>query len=154
MKKFGIIFFQLSFIILLFACAPVNRPIWVDKNTVSFAWDPVATTADGSPISKNNISYSVYICDPPSKDKDAKAVLVENCGNNSEVQDINNPPIACIIEFAETSCIIKFNASGTFVIGVQSVGLIDNEEKVSEIAWSDTKIYTNNNPFVVRVPGR
>ncbi len=150
MKKFGIIFFQVSFIIFMFACAPVTRPIWVDNNTVTFAWDPVATTADDPPI----IRYSVYICDPPSKDKDAKAVLLENCGNNSEVKDINNPPIACIIEFAETSCIVKFNASGTFVIGVQSVGLIDNEEKVSGIAWSDTKIYTNNNPFVVRVPGR
>ena len=150
MKKILITFFQVLFIIFLFACAPVSRPIWVDKNIVSLAWDPVATTADGSPI----IGFSVYVCDPPSKDKKAKAMLLEDCGNDGEVKDIKNPPIACIIEFAETSCIIKFNASGIFVIGVQSVGLIDNEEKVSEIAWSDNRIYTNNNPFVVRVHRR
>ena len=145
MKKFGIIFFQLLFIILLFACTSTNRPIWVDKDTVSFAWDPVATTTD------NPLSYSVYICDPPSKNKDAKPLLVEKCGNNSEFKDINNPPMACILEFAETSCIVKFNASGTFVIGVQSV---DKKGNQSQIAWSDNKVYTNNNPFVVRVPGR
>ena len=150
MKKFGILVFHLSLIILLCACAPATRPMWVDKNTVSFAWDPVVTTEDGLTI----ISYSVYICEPPSKDNDAKALLLENCGNNGKGKDVDNPPKACITEFAETSCIIKFNASGAFVVGVQSVGLIDNEEKVSEIAWSDTKIYTNNNPFIVRAPGR
>jgi hypothetical protein len=145
MKKIGIIFFQLSFIILLLACTSANRSIWVDKNTVSFAWDPVTTTTD------DPLSYSVYICDPPSKNKDAKPVQVEKCSNNSEVKDINNLPIACITEFAETSCIVKFNASGTFVLGVQSV---DKKGNHSPIAWSDNKIYTNNNPFVVRVPGR
>jgi hypothetical protein len=112
---------------------------------VSFAWDPVAPEEEDQTI----IGYSVYICDPPSKGKDAKAVKLEDCNDDNEAARI-----ACIEEFAETSCIIKFNTSGTYVIGVQSVGMINNEERVSQIAWSDTRIYTNNNPFIVRVPER
>jgi hypothetical protein len=150
MKKFAMVFFQLSLILVLISCAPATRPVWVDKDTVSFAWDPVTPAEEDRAI----IGYSVYICDPPSKGKDAKAVKLEDCEDDNDEAVNKNARIACIKEFAETGCIIRFNTSGTYVIGVQSVGMINNEEKVSAIAWSDTRIYTNNNPFIVRVPER
>ena len=150
MKKFAIILFQLSLVLLLVSCATATRPVWVDKDTVSFAWDPVTPAEEDQTI----IGYSVYICDPPSKGKGVKAVKLEDCGDDNDAKDNKILPIACIKESAETSCIIKFNTSGTYVIGVQSVGMNNNEKKVSEIAWSDTRIYTNNNPFVVGIPER
>ena len=150
MKKFAVIFFLLSLVLLIVSCAPATRPVWVDKDTVSFAWDPVTPAQEDQTI----ISYSVYICDPPSSGNDSKAVKLEDCDDDNDEAANKNARMACIKEFAETSCIIKFNTSGTYVIGVQSVGMINNEEQVSEIAWSDTRIYTNNNPFIVRVPER
>lgn len=150
MKKFANTLFQLSLVMLLISCAPATRPVWIDKDTVSFAWDPVTPAEEDQTI----IGYSVYICDPPSKGKDAKAVKLEDCDDDNEEAINKNARIACIKEFAETSCIIKFNTSGTYVIGVQSVGIANNKKSLSKIAWSDTRVYTNNNPFVVRVPQR
>ena len=116
MKKSGIIFFELTLIILIFACTSDKtglkttdkvglKTYALKENKVYVAWDPVTTMKDGSPISKINISYSVYISGQPSKNKDSKPVLVDYCENNSEVEDINNPPIACFMEIVETSCI-------------------------------------------------
>jgi hypothetical protein len=145
MKKYGIIFFQLSVIIMLFACTAASRPIWIDKDKAAFAWDPVTTTMD------DQISYSVYICDSEAKDKEANKVQLEKCDTNNDGKGIKNPPIACVLKFAETSCIVKFNASGIFVIGVQAV---DKEKGYSPIAWSDNKLYTSKNPFFIGVSER
>jgi len=142
MKKFGIVFFGVLFIIFFFACSNVNRVKWVDKDKVSFTWDPVTTMANGSRIPAGyEIRYLVYI----DYSDTHEGMLVDKYVDDIRVD--KETPIA------ETGCTIRFNDKGKFVIGVQSV-LSDEENKIKErsgIAWSDNKIYTNNNPFGVRV---
>ena len=141
MKKFGMIFFQLSIIILMFACSTANQIKWVDEDKVSFSWDPVKMMTDRSSISDGyEIKYLVYIDYFGMHD----GVLVEKYLDGNWVD--KETPIA------ETSCTIRFKDKGQFVIGVQSV-LIDEENQIkarSTIAWSDYEIYTNSNPFAVR----
>lgn len=153
MKKSGIIFFELTLIILLFACttdkAVLNHHVTREKS-LHIAWDPVpkpASIDEGS-----EIKYCVYICTSESNDK-KEAVAVRKSVKNTEFKE--DTPIA------DTSCIIEFPPTeDIFVIGVQTV-VCEKEETIvcdpaiennnrSEIAWSDNPIYTNYHPFDVR----
>jgi hypothetical protein len=137
MKKFGIIFLQLSFIILLFACSPGSNIKWVDENEVTIAWDPVNMAVDKG----SEIRYLIYI----DYSDQYEEMLVEKYVDGILVDE--NKPIA------ETSCTIEFKTPGEFFIGVQSVICnVENKSisKHSAIAWSDNKLYTHNNPFGIR----
>ncbi|MGB5748632.1 MAG: hypothetical protein WBM69_16750 [Desulfobacterales bacterium] len=141
MKKFEIVFFQLSLIILLLACSTVSRIKWVDEDKVTIAWDPVTTMAvDSSNQEGYEIRYLVYIASSDTHE----GILVEKYVDDNRID--KETPIA------ETSCTIEFKDKGHFVIGVQSL-ICDKDKKIKErslIAWSDKKIYTHNNPFGVR----
>jgi hypothetical protein len=141
MKKLGILFFQLSFIILLFACSTVNQIKWVDEDKVTISWDPVTTMAvDSSNQEGYEIRYLVYIAASGTHE----GVLVEKYVDGIRVD--KETPIA------ETKCTIEFKGTGQFVIGVQSLTW-DKDKEIKErsaIAWSDKKKYSNNNPFGVR----
>ena len=142
MRKFRIILFELSLIILLLACSNVSRIILADEDKVSIAWDQVKTTSDHRDIPEGHeVRYLVFI---DYSDRH-EWVLVEKYVDDILVN--KETPIA------ETSCTIRFKDKGQFVIGVQSV-LYDEQEKIKEysaIAWSYDNRRTNNNPFVIQV---
>ena len=142
MKKFGIIFFELALIILLFACTINTQGLEhykVKEHEIHVAWDPPQNIPKGS-----EIRYCVYICKSESKDR-------------TEAVPVGKP-------IAETSCTVtdtEFPEPGVYFIGVQTVALGENGDVVcdpkiqstenrSNIAWSDKEIYTNYHPFDVR----
>ena len=158
MKKSGIIFFELTFIILLFAFTTGFTIYAVGENQLSVAWDPVPKPPNAPEGSE--IRYCVYICKSESNvsgSQDKKeAVPVKKSVKNTEFKA--DTPIAA------TRCSIEFPHTGTFFIGVQSV-VYENGKTVlcdkalknqnrSDIAWSDNEIYTNYNPFLVKYGGR
>lgn len=155
MKKFGKIFIQYSIISFLFACATGYRTYGIMEDRVSFAWDPVTTMADGSNIPEDyEIRYCVYVCSSASENKQ-EAVLVDKY--------VNNTKYGADTPIVETSCIIQFQDTGTFYLGVRSVAfakekpvVCDKENSINRslIAWSDNKISTNYDPFVVKYGGR
>ena len=152
MKKYGILFFELALIILLFTFttdAADFKHYRVGEEGVHVAWDPTPKPRN---ISKDSeIRYCVYISktrpnDPEPNDKEG-AVLAKKSVKNEET------PIA------DTSCTIEIPATGEeFVIGVQTVIYVEekpvvcnpkiiNTENRSDIAWSDKEINTKYYPF-------
>jgi hypothetical protein len=161
MKKFGIIFFELTFIILLFACTPGTtglKTYAVEENKLSVAWDPVpkpTNIPEGA-----EIRYCVYICKSESNDSKSK----DKEGAVPVKQSVKNTEFKADTPIADTRCSIEFPHTGTFFIGVQSV-VYEKEKTVvcdkaiknlnrSDIAWSDKEIYTNYNPFLIKYGGR
>jgi len=152
MKKSGIIFFEFSFIILLFACTADTTAIKtyeVGEKGVHVAWNSAAKPPDTPEDSE--IRYCLYISKSEPNDK-KEAVTVTKFFNNDEF-DAATP-------IADTSCIIKIPPTGDeFVIGVQTVVYLKEnpvvcdatkfDEYHSQIAWSDKEISTNYHPFAV-----
>ena len=120
MKKFGIIFFDLVLIILLFACATNTAGLEhykVKEHEIHVAWDPPQNISEGS-----EIRYCVFICKSESKDK-------------SEAVPIGKP-------IADTSCSItdtEFPESGIYFVGVQTVVLGENENVVCDPKITNTE---------------
>ena len=85
------------------------------------------------------IRYLIYIAPPKTHNN----TLVEKYVDGNLVD--KETPIA------ETSCNIRFKEKGQFIIGVQAV-TVDKDKNIigrSEISWSNSTGYTNQNPFGV-----
>ena len=153
MKKYGILFFELALIILLFEFTTDAADIehyTVGEDGAHVAWDPAPKPP--SKGEKYEIGYCVYICKPGPNYPKSKIKKEAKLATKKFVDNKETP-------ITETSCTIKIPPTGEeFFIGVQTVvyekekpvvcdpEIINNRNR-SDIAWSDEKIYTNNSPF-------
>jgi hypothetical protein len=115
----------LILVILLCAALACSAQEVIVANAIIIAWDAVTTLVDGTQIpAGDTVDYQVFI----ALNKD---VPIDKGRTNGEVQHA-----------------ISFDQEGTYFVGVRAIRIHNNEESISEIAWSDDPEHAET-PFVI-----
>ena len=140
MKKTQKFLFVVVCIVLIFACAKMDKTEWIISTNVTVAWDAPTAFMDGTPIPQNiPLRYKVYIDKDTDKTHDDKDLLTED-------------PIS------ETQYTIdSIEHKGKYFIGIQALvyksydGQEYGEAEISPISWSSNKDDTESGTFGIKI---
>lgn len=140
MKRLRKVILGVLCMLLLFALSHAtdikHEKVEKGKN-VEFAWDETTELSNSEKTKGCVVKYHLYVT-----------------GKKIENRDPSNKGLPKPVVITGNKAIRKFPDLGKFYIGVATAIYLNDElmkNRISDIAWSHDKSYTNGNPFLVEV---
>jgi hypothetical protein len=131
----GVVYMLLSF--ALSHATDIHQHEVKQEGEVKFAWEGTTELTEDQDKKDCVIKYHLYVTGRKIKEK-----------NPSKIDDLPEPEVIIGSEAEK----IFDKSPGKYYIGVATaIYCPSKKEKISDIAWSHDKSYTNGNPFLVKV---